>query len=391
MKKKLSILFLTLIAFAAFSACTNSKPNTPATPTPTEIVFATATPSPVPTATNTPTPTFTPSPTPTPTEIPVIVTDETENTTVFLGEYKGLVLNPVTDAEVDENITAVLYDYATDEEVDRESKLGDIVYIYFVGKIDGVEFEGGSYTEGAGYELTLGSGTFIDGFEDQLVGKKKDDTCVVTITFPADYAATDLAGKTAEFDVTINHVCELIVPTLTDEFVKENLGFETAEEYKANVKANLSASAYENQILEYLSETRIENLPASEITAYSDQMYSFYYRNALIYSAYLNLDINTTLNYYYGVESPEVLREVTDFIAPTQVKYNHIYKAIAINEGISISDDDMNTWVDNHMSEFGYSDRDGFISAYGKEYAKSLYINETVYNMILENAVIKAN
>lgn len=389
--KKILILFLTLITLAAFSACNDSKINTAPTPTPTEIVFATATPSPIPTATNTPSPTFTPSPTPTPTDIPVIVTDETENTTVFLGEYKGLVLNPVTDAEVDENITSVLNDYATDEEVDRESKLGDILYIYFVGKLDGVEFEGGSYTEGAGYELTLGSGTFIDGFEDQLVGKRKDETCVVTVTFPNDYAASDLAGRTAEFDVTVNHVCELVVPTLTDEFAKENLGFETADEYRANIKAKLSASTYENQILEYLSQTRIENLPASEIAAYSDQMYSFYYRNALFYSAYLNLDINTTLNYYYGVESPEVLREVTDLIAPTQIKYNHIYKAIAINEGISISDDAMNSWIDSHMSEFGYSNREGFLSAYGKEYARSLYINETVYNMILENAVVKAN
>ncbi len=391
MKKKLSALILTITAFAAFSACSNSMVDIPSVPTPTNAFFATATPSPVPTATGTPTPTFTPSPTPTPTDIPIIVTDEINNTSVFLGDYKGLVLNPVTDAEVEEKINSVLLDYAFDTEVDRPTQQGDIVYISFIGKIDGEEFEGGSYTEEGGYSLTLGSGTFIDGFESQLIGKNAGDTVNVSVTFPADYVSVDLQNKSADFEVTILSVYELIPAELTDEFVSRNFDFDTVEAYKANIKAELSASSYEDQILELLSDTRIENLPESEITAYSDKMYNYYYNCALLYSAYLNIDVNTALYYYFGIESPEILRQMTDAIAPTQIKYNHIYKAIAINENIPISDDEMNAWVDEHLGEFGFSNREGFIGAYGKEYARSLYINETVYNMILENAIVRAN
>ncbi|MBR1857067.1 MAG: FKBP-type peptidyl-prolyl cis-trans isomerase, partial [Oribacterium sp.] len=121
----------------------------------------------------------------------------------------------VDDEMIDAQINSLLSSYK--DEVDEAAKDGDTVNIDYVGTIDGVEFDGGSAT---GYNLTLGSGTFIPGYEDQLIGAKKGEKVIVKVTFPEDYGKEDLQGKDAEFAVTVNTVSR--TPELTDEWLKKH-------------------------------------------------------------------------------------------------------------------------------------------------------------------------
>lgn len=167
---------------------------------------------------------------------------------VALGQYKGVEiqkvdLKEVTEDEIDaelkrqQNANAKITDVT-----DRPVQNGDMVKLDFEGTIDGVAFEGG---KGENYDLTIGSGSFIPGFEEQLVGMNEGEEKDVTVTFPEDYHAKDLAGKEAVFHCRINSIREKKLPELNDEFADEVSEFDTLEEYKADIKKNLEVKREE--------------------------------------------------------------------------------------------------------------------------------------------------
>ena len=161
---------------------------------------------------------------------------------VKLGEYKGIAVTvteaSVTDEEVENQIQQVLNSKAEYREVDRAAQTGDQVNIDYKGLLDGEAFEGGT---AEGYDLTLGSGSFIDGFEDGLVGAVKGDQKDLNLTFPDPYPNNpDLAGKAVVFEVTVNAVKERSVPELTDEFVASVSPDDgTVEKYRESTRENL--------------------------------------------------------------------------------------------------------------------------------------------------------
>ena len=155
---------------------------------------------------------------------------------VTLGDYKGITvektIQSVTDEDVQNEIDDALASYPV--EVDRTAKEGDTVNIDYVGKIDGTEFDGGS---DQGADLKLGSGKFIDGFEDGLIGAKKGETRTLDLTFPEDYTQ-DLAGKAVEFTVTVNAVKEPLTEP-TDQWVADNIeGYDNVADYKAGIRSD---------------------------------------------------------------------------------------------------------------------------------------------------------
>ena len=162
-----------------------------------------------------------------------------------------------TEEEVNEEIDSMLEGYTElSSDTDVEIADGDEVNIDYVGTIDGVEFEGGN-SGGAGYDLTIGSGSFIDDFEQQLIGHKVGDDVTVEVTFPEDYGDDEVAGKDASFAVTVNGI--MVAPELTDEFVEENLadteGVTTVDEYRAQIENNF----YEEHLEKYLTNYIVEN------------------------------------------------------------------------------------------------------------------------------------
>ena len=196
---------------------------------------------------------------------------------VELGEYKHLGIKKeeveVTDADVEERLERLLSNQAEWQIKEGEAKKGDIVVIDFKGFIGDEAFEGG---EAKGYELELGSGSFIPGFEDQLEGKVAPVDTEVNVTFPENYQVADLAGKEAKFEVTIHDVKEKVLPELTDEFVKEfsKEAASTVAEYKEKLKEEIrvqkedaAAKAYSDKVI----STAVENAKLTVPTKLIDQ------------------------------------------------------------------------------------------------------------------------
>ena len=193
---------------------------------------------------------------------------------VKISSYKGIKIKEyaynVNDEEVDAEINRVLDRNARKVAVDnRPAQNGDIVNIDFVGTVDGVKFDGG---EAEGFDLTLGSGQFIPGFEDQVIGMNIGDTKDVNVTFPENYQAENLKGKAAVFAVKLNGIQAKELPELTDEFIKEATGSETVEAYKEKARERLqkqadkrSTDATENSILEAIAANAEVEIPQAMI------------------------------------------------------------------------------------------------------------------------------
>ena len=202
---------------------------------------------------------------------------------VELGEYKNLGLEKdsveVTDADVEERLDSLLSRQAEWQIKEGESKKGDIVVIDFKGFIGDEAFDGG---EAKGYELELGSGSFIPGFEEQLEGKVAPVDTEVNVTFPENYQVADLAGKAAKFEVTVHDVKEKVLPELTDEFVKEfsKEAASTVAEYKEKLKEeiklekeNLAEKSYSDKVISTAVENAKLSVPEKLVEQEVDSMF----------------------------------------------------------------------------------------------------------------------
>lgn len=200
---------------------------------------------------------------------------------VELGEYKGIKVEKkeitVTDEEVADEIEKARKQNAREITVeDRPAALQDIVNIDFEGFMDGVAFDGG---KGTGFDLTLGSHSFIDTFEDQIVGKNVGDEFDVNVTFPEDYQAADLAGKPAVFKVKVNKITANELPELNDEFAQDVSEFDTLDEYNEDVKKNLTTAKEnrakaekEDKVIEAIIEGAKMDIPQPMIDTQVRQM-----------------------------------------------------------------------------------------------------------------------
>ena len=200
---------------------------------------------------------------------------------VTLGEYKGLkvdkVSNRVTAKEVDAKLEEEQKKNArTVAVLDRAVQDGDEVVLDFEGFVDGVAFEGG---KGENYPLTIGSGSFIPGFEEQLIGAEAEKEVEVNVTFPEDYHSTDLAGKEAVFKCTVHEIKVKELPELDDEFAAEVSEFDTLEEYKADIKAKIKEEKIaegkrqkEDQAVEKAVANATMEIPEAMIQTQAGQM-----------------------------------------------------------------------------------------------------------------------
>lgn len=226
---------------------------------------------------------------------------------VDLCDYNGIAVQEaapsVTDDYVNMYIQYSLSSSSTYEEVtDHDTvKNGDVVNIDYDGKIDGKEFDGGSST---GYDLTIGSGSFIDGFEDGLIGKKVGEKVSLNLKFPDDYSNADVAGKAVVFDVTINKIEKLTTPELTDEWVaSQNIdGVTTVDAYKTYMKKKLEEQAQQTydsdvqtQINQYLEKncTFKKDPPTAMVDRFVTEITTYYTQYAQQYG----MDLETFMNY----------------------------------------------------------------------------------------------
>ncbi len=199
---------------------------------------------------------------------------------VQLGEYKGVKITkaeyPVTDEQVEAEIKSMLNRNAREEETEEAAENGDIVNLDYSGSVDGVKFDGGTAEK---YSLTLGSGTFIPGFEDQLIGVKKGEEKDVVVKFPEDYHADELKGKEAVFACKINSVSTRIIPEADDEWAKDVSEYETLADLKKSIKDRMIKSSAdrakrdnENAVINAIVDASSADIPEVLIQSYLDDM-----------------------------------------------------------------------------------------------------------------------
>lgn len=317
---------------------------------------------------------------------------------VTLGQYKGLEATKqaveVTDEEIEQQIQATLEQYATTEEVkDRTTvEKGDIANIDYVGKKDGVAFEGGTADA---FDLEIGSGRFIPGFEDGIIGKEVGKTFDLDLTFPEVYDNNpDLAGQDVVFTVTVNSIKEKKVPELDDAFVKTlNAGATTVAEFKDLLKQSILSDKNSqaeqqvstdlwNQVME--SSTVSDDIPEDLIQEKIDFIYDRYTKTAESY----NMDLATYLMQAMAIDEAQFKEEI-DTIAKDAVKEALVVQAIAKAENLSLTDDEIAQSLSAAASMYGYASEDEF-----KENNDMTLFNEQMLKMkiddfIKENATIK--
>ena len=244
----------------------------------------------------------------------------------------------VTKKDVDEELENARKRNARTVDVsDRAAKKGDIANIDYEGSIDGVPFEGGKAEK---HDLTLGSGAFIPGFEEQIVGKKPGDEFDVEVTFPEDYHAKDLAGKKAVFKTKLNSLKFEELPALDDEFAKDVSEFNTLDEYKADIKDKMTKRAADKADAEFenlLGETLIQKLVADIPEPMFVQETENYVRDYDNRLRMQGLDLNTYFK-YTGL-TLDALREQMRPQAEKQVKLRLALEKIAALESLTVSDD----------------------------------------------------
>ena len=268
---------------------------------------------------------------------------------VTLGAYKGIEVDKVDVTVSDEEVNA---------EIDRERERNarsisvsdravqdkDQTVIDFEGFVDGVAFQGG---KGENYPLTIGSGAFIPGFEEQLIGKNIGEECDVNVTFPEEYHAEDLAGKAAVFKVTVKEIKEKQLPGLDDEFAAEVSEFDTLAEYKEDVKKNLTEkrekdvkNAKEDAVVDAIIENATMDIPEAMIETQQRQMIQEFAQNIQMQG--LSID----QYFQFTGLTPEAMMEQVKPQAEKRIKSRLVLEAVAKAENITVSDEDFDKEVE---------------------------------------------
>lgn len=280
---------------------------------------------------------------------------------VELPDYMGIPVDAVEKVagqeDVQNYIDYILSCYPELEEItDRDDvQSGDVCVFDFVGKIDGKEFEGGSAED---YQLEIGSGQFIDGFEDGMIGMKVGETKDLNLKFPDEYGNAEVAGKPVVFTVTVKSINKEKMPELTDEFVQGlGEGFQTVEEFKNDISEDIAQSYKEqfenaayNQIQDYLNENaKVTKIPSG----FSDRIYNSLITELNAAASEYQMDPGTIAQYYYGVDPENFEEGLKSYVTETMAPQYLVMAAIASENGIEVTDEEMDHKLQEDIDQSG--------------------------------------
>lgn len=316
---------------------------------------------------------------------------------VTLGEYMGLKVQvapvSVSDEDVEEEAKSSLQLYGDDVyETITEGQVqnGDTANIDYEGKLDGEAFDGGT---SKGYDLKIGSGTFIDGFEDGLINVEIGTTVDLPLTFPESYHSEELAGKEVVFTVTVNEVKRM--KELTDELVNEVTDGEFADlaAYKENVRVTLEANAEEERQNSIKTELLSMIAASSEITEYPQELVDYsvadmtnYYES---FAAMYGMEFADFLEAYFGMTEEEYAEESVNAVKQNLQQELYV-KAIAEAEGLEVDEEAYAAGCQKYMEDYGFESEEALVEAIGGEATLRLSILlDNTYDYLVENAVIE--
>lgn len=324
----------------------------------------------------------------------VVLKDLDVDKYVTLGEYKGLEAS-VDTVEVDEDewntmVNNVYYGNITADNggiVDRAVETGDTVNIDYEGKKDGVAFDGGT---DQGYDLTIGSGQFIDGFEDGLIGVMPGETVDLDLTFPEAYGNADLAGQAVVFTVTVNYIQPAQDGELSDEIIS-NFGIDgvTNEEelrqyaydyLNENAQQNYESNVQQAVMDAFMAGNTFSSVPEALVQKYSDAAESSITSMASAYG----VDGDTFTQYYYGQDLDSFLSAYSEEAA----KQDIALQAVANKENLNISDEELDQMLQDRATAAGYDTIDEYIGETPKEDYREYFLYDKVMDYLVENARI---
>ena len=315
---------------------------------------------------------------------------------VTLGQYTGLEYVPITAEEVtDAEVEAVISDHLgygaeKTEITDRSAVSGDSVTIDFEGLINGTPFEGGTAEN---IDLEIGSGKFIPGFEEQLVGHKAGETFEIHVTFPSDYHMSELAGQPAVFNVNFKSIFTETVPELTDEFVREQLGIPTIVEYRTMIRGQLEAEkaiSADNEEKKQLWSKVVQN---AAIIKYPEDEVKFRItegmREFLEYSSAYGLELGMLVPQVTGKSLEEFIETEVNPIAVKHVAQDLVLRAVAAKEGIVLGEEEIDTRVAQIVVTSGYESVEAFWEANDRRAVRISLLAEKVIDFIMTCAIEK--
>jgi trigger factor len=308
---------------------------------------------------------------------------------VSLGQYKDIeakkVEYNVSEEEIENQLKAMRE--RNSRVINREEgsiENGDIAVIDFEGFVDGVAFEGG---KGEKHNLTIGSGSFIPGFEDQLVGAKIGDLVDVNVTFPEDYHAEELKGKEATFKVKVNEIKYKEIPELDDEFVKEVSEFDTVEELKNDLRKKQEESNklrakkdFEDEVIKKVVDGVELDIPEAMINREID----FMVKDLDARLRYQGLTVDKYME-LMGITIDTIRKDFSD-VAANRVKTNLVLEAIAKAENVVVTEEEIVEKVDEIAKSYGVKDVEKMKAAILKS-EKAIIEEELVNNKVIENLV----
>lgn len=313
---------------------------------------------------------------------------------VTLGKYKGIEVEKADLTVTDEEVAAEIdkerdYNARTVSVEDRAVKDGDMTVLDFEGFVDGVAFEGG---KGENYSLTIGSGTFIPGFEEQLIGAEIDKETEINVTFPEDYQAEELAGKPAVFKCTVREIKEKQLPELDDEFASEVSEFDTLDEYREDVRKNLAAkkekearNVKEEKVVEAIVADAKMDIPDAMIATQQRQMADDFAQRIQMQG------ISIDQYFQFTGLTKEAFLEQMKPQAEQRIQSRLVLEAVAKAENIEVSEDEYKAEIER-MAEAYKMDVDKLTEMVGefeqKAIREDLAIKKAV-DFVLDNAVDK--
>lgn len=290
---------------------------------------------------------------------------------VKTANYKGLEMEKievsVSDEEVSTQVEANVEDTKTTEEV-KEGTVAknDTVNIDYEGKIDGETFSGGSAED---TDLTIGSGQFIDGFEDGLIGKPVGSTQTLNLKFPDDYNSSEVAGKDVVFTVTINHIVKETIPEYNDAWVADNSDVETTAEYEQQVRDELYKEKEDQAKSDAISDLWSQVVESSEVIKYPEDEVNKYVEE--IETQYQAMADNNGMELkdlweQYGIESEEEYNTENKETAQAYVKEQMVMYDIAEKEDLSYTDEEEDE-LRTQLEDAGYQDDETFVETFGQD------------------------
>ncbi|MFI3173245.1 MAG: trigger factor [Eubacteriales bacterium] len=311
---------------------------------------------------------------------------------ITMPEYKGVEVEDVelievTDEDVQLTIDSILTYYTESVEVERPVETGDTVNIDYVGTLDGVAFDGGT---AEGYDLTIGSGQFIDGFEDGLIGTEVGDVVSLDLTFPEEYSSEDLAGQAVVFEVTINTITIENIPELTDELVPTiSTTATTVEEYWDEIRAALEdenlatqATARETQVwAAIIDKAEISEYPEADLASLLALISASYEAQASMYGMTIDEFVEAS-----GL-TMEDYEAYLDELAMEIYKSNLAVVYIATQEDLIPTAEEFDAEIEAIATEYGYESVDALYEQAAREDLEIDVLSDIVVAWLIDNSV----